>query len=119
MPGGRPAGKTKSCYKCRKAKIKCKHNKQDTGKRSTDEILISDSSQLIVQNNNKRKCGTKARENIYRATHEESVRPEIIANMKEGESIVILDWKMKFLAAKQREAMQEFFGKAGITWEKK
>ena len=56
---------------------------------------------------------------IYRATHEESVRPEIIANMKEGECIVILDWKMKFLAAKQREAMQEFFGKAGITWEKR
>ena len=40
----------------------------------------------------------------------------LLESLKEGECIIIMDWKMKFLPQKHRESMQEYFGKAGITW---
>lgn len=83
----------------KKKRIKCRHNNEKAGKRSADEILIEDSHS-----------------HARKKTHEEVIKPHTISNLKDGECIVILDWKMKFLAAKHREAMQEFFGKAGITW---
>ena len=50
------------------------------------------------------------------ATHEEKVKLTLLESLKEGECIIIMDWKMKFLPQKHRESMQEYFGKAGTTW---
>ena len=49
-------------------------------------------------------------------THEDKVKETLVETLQDDQCIFIMDWKMKFLPQKFREAMQEYFGKAGITW---
>ena len=84
------------------------YSKRDDTKKASDEFM-------------ERVKGLRDRTNFYiahqvRATHEDRVKTTLLETLKDGECIIIMDWKMKLLPTKYREGMQEYFGKAGITW---
>ena len=51
-----------------------------------------------------------------RAAHEAKVLEKLLRELDETGCIVVADWKQKFLAAGFREAMSDYFGKAGMPW---
>ena len=63
----------------------------------------------------------KSRFNVYlrhviRGHWERAVRPRLLEGLLPHEVLLVCDFKMKFLMAVFREAMSDFFGKAGIPW---
>ena len=86
-----------------------------------EPLEASKNAEAAAKQFQERLKGLQSRTNYYiahviRATHEEKVKLTLLESLKEGECIIIMDWKMKFLPQKHRESMQEYFGKAGITW---
>ena len=51
-----------------------------------------------------------------RAAHESGVMDMLLRELDETGCVLVADWKMKFLSASFREAMSDFFGKAGMPW---
>jgi len=49
-----------------------------------------------------------------RAAHEANVMQKLLQDLTETGCVIVADWKMKFLSASFREAMSDFFGKAGM-----
>ena len=49
-----------------------------------------------------------------RAAHEAKVMEKLLRELDETGCIVVADWKQKFLSAAFREAMSDYFGKAGM-----
>ena len=49
-----------------------------------------------------------------RAAHEAEVLEKLLRDLDDTGCILIADWKQKFLSASFREAMSDYFGKAGM-----
>ncbi|CAC5359044.1 unnamed protein product [Mytilus coruscus] len=48
--------------------------------------------------------------------HQEGAKQSILCNLQPNETLIIMDWAMKFIPFLHREKQTEFFGKKGISW---
>lgn len=53
---------------------------------------------------------------ILRSINQDQARLDILQNLSPGSALLVLDWAMKFLPRKFREAQSDWFGKRGISW---
>ena len=53
---------------------------------------------------------------ILRSINQDQARLEILQNLGPQSALLVLDWAMKFLPRKFREAQSDWFGKRGISW---
>ena len=53
---------------------------------------------------------------LIRTVHQELAKQNVLQNLKQNETLLILDWAMKFIPFLHREKQTEFFGKKGISW---
>lgn len=51
-----------------------------------------------------------------RTVHQDQAKHDILDQLKPYQALVVMDWAMKFLPLKHREAQSDFFGKKGIGW---
>ena len=51
-----------------------------------------------------------------RAIHQDKAKEEILGKLGVNQVFVLMDWAMKFLPVKFREAQSEWFGKKGKSW---
>lgn len=53
---------------------------------------------------------------IMRAKNQERCKVQILQELQPHQALVTMDWAMKFLPTKYREAQQDWFGKKGVSW---
>jgi transposase InsO family protein len=53
---------------------------------------------------------------ILRSINQDQAQLEILQNLGPESALLVLDWAMKFLSRKFREAQSDWFGKRGISW---
>ena len=53
---------------------------------------------------------------VVRAVNQDRAKQAILDNLKSDEALLTMDWAMKFIPTKFREAQQDWFGKRGISW---
>ncbi|CAB4000825.1 RNA-directed DNA polymerase from transposon X-element, partial [Paramuricea clavata] len=53
---------------------------------------------------------------ILRSINQDQARLDILKNLGPHSALLVLDWAMKFLPRKFREAQSDWFGKRGISW---
>lgn len=53
---------------------------------------------------------------ILRSINQDQARLDILQNLSPGSALLVLDWAMKFLPRKFREAQSDWFGKRVISW---
>ena len=53
---------------------------------------------------------------VLRAQTQDQAKQNILSSLKKDETLIIIDWAMKFTAIKYREKQSEWFGKRGINW---
>jgi hypothetical protein len=53
---------------------------------------------------------------ILRSINQDQSRLDILRNLGPDSALLVLDWAMKFLPRKFREAQSDWFGKRGISW---
>ena len=53
---------------------------------------------------------------LLRSNNQDMCREHLLDNLSNDEIYMNLDWAMKFLPVKSREAQSDFFGKRGISW---
>ncbi|CAC5398078.1 unnamed protein product [Mytilus coruscus] len=53
---------------------------------------------------------------LLRTVHQDAARNDILKNLTPNQSLIIMDWAMKFLSVQFRETQSEFFGKKGLSW---
>ena len=53
---------------------------------------------------------------ILRSINQDQARLDIIQSLGPLSALLVLDWAMKFLPRKFREAQSDWFGKRGISW---
>jgi hypothetical protein len=51
-----------------------------------------------------------------RTVHQDQAKQDVLDNLKPNQALIVMDWAMKFLPIKHREAQSDFFGKKGISW---
>ncbi|CAF1193962.1 unnamed protein product [Didymodactylos carnosus] len=51
-----------------------------------------------------------------RTVNQDRAREEVLAQLPKDSFYYYMDWAMKFLPAKYREAQSDFFGKRGLSW---
>ncbi|CAC5387035.1 unnamed protein product [Mytilus coruscus] len=52
----------------------------------------------------------------FRTVHQDRAKTEVLRNLQDNQALVVMDWAMKLLPIKHREAQSDFFGKKGISW---
>ncbi|XP_064649503.1 uncharacterized protein LOC135501361 [Lineus longissimus] len=53
---------------------------------------------------------------IMRAKNQERCKVQILQELQPHQALITMDWAMKFLPTKYREAQQDWFGKKGVSW---
>ncbi|CAF1632665.1 unnamed protein product, partial [Didymodactylos carnosus] len=53
---------------------------------------------------------------LLRSVHQDDARYDVLENLNAKSVLLYMDWAMKFLPMKYREAQREFFGKRGLSW---
>ena len=53
---------------------------------------------------------------ILRSINQDQARLDVLQNLGPESALLVLDWAMKFLPRKFREAQSDWFGKRGISW---
>ena len=53
---------------------------------------------------------------VLRAQNQDQIKQKILATLRKEETVIIIDWAMKFTTMKYREKQTEWFGKRGINW---
>ena len=53
---------------------------------------------------------------VLRAQNQDQAKQKILTTLKVEETLIIIDWAMKFTTMKYREKQTEWFGKRGINW---
>ena len=51
-----------------------------------------------------------------RSVHQETARAHVLEQLDDESVFVYIDWAMKFLPLKYREAQRDWFGKRGLSW---
>ena len=51
-----------------------------------------------------------------RSVHQETARPYVLQQLDDQSVFIYIDWAMKFLPLKYREAQRDWFGKRGLSW---
>ena len=114
-------------------KGQCTHNHTDTCDRceqlrqllqmlknmiNNHELSITDQQRMRLTFNLE-----KASEDIYewkahilRTVNQEQAKQTALRNLDNSSILVVMDWAMKFLPRRYREAMSDFFGKRGKSW---
>jgi hypothetical protein len=59
---------------------------------------------------------TEWKTHIVRCVNQDRGRTSLLASLKEGEALLIMDWAMKFLPMSFREKQSDWFGQKGISW---
>lgn len=53
---------------------------------------------------------------ILRASHQDMAKRGILDSLNNNETLLIMDWAMKFLPSSFRETQRDWFGKKGKSW---
>lgn len=53
---------------------------------------------------------------IVRTINQDKAKREILENLTYDQALIMMDWAMKLLPRKYREAQTEWFGKKGLSW---
>lgn len=53
---------------------------------------------------------------IMRSVNQELAKQDIIADLDQSSSLLIVDWAMKFLQVRFREKQNDWYGKRGLSW---
>ncbi|XP_071161321.1 uncharacterized protein [Mytilus edulis] len=51
-----------------------------------------------------------------RTVHQDQAKQTVLGNLKPHQALIVMDWAMKFLPVRHREAQSDFFGKKGVSW---
>lgn len=53
---------------------------------------------------------------IVRTINQEKSKVNVLDNLDKQQALIIMDWAMKWLPKKYREAQTDWFGKKGLSW---
>lgn len=53
---------------------------------------------------------------LVRTMAQEKCKEDILSNLTSSQALLTMDWAMKYLPRRFREAQQDWFGKKGISW---
>ena len=56
------------------------------------------------------------RSHLLRAKNQERAKTKILSELQPHQALLTMDWAIKFLPSKFREAQQDWFAKKGISW---
>ena len=76
------------------------------GQKKDLELDIEQSSDRVLQ--------WKA--HVLRAINQERAKSKILDNLEKHQSLIVMDWAMKWLPKRFRETQSEWFGKKGRSW---